>query len=394
MAGKKKESKKPVEAKSAVKTADEKRKAIDDAFAQIRKKYGDGSVMWMGDYGETLSVSTISTGSLTLDIALGVGGLPRGRIIEIFGQESGGKTTVSLHCVAEAQKAGGIAAFIDVEHSLDPEYAKILGVNINDLIVSQPDSGEQALEIMETLIRSNAIDIIVLDSVAAMTTKAEIDGDMGDSHVGLQARLMSSALRKLTSTISKTGTIAIFINQVREKIGGGPSMYGPVEVTTGGRALKFYSTIRIDVRGGERLMDDGEQYGKRTKCKVVKNKVEPPFKLAEFDMIFGKGISKVGELVDLGVTLEIIRKSGAWFYYGEERIGQGRENAKKYLLEHTEMFAEIEAKVRSQSSKITLPEEPEKETSEASGSIDIEANFVTPQEDIDDADLAFDVEDL
>jgi recombination protein RecA len=324
---------------------EERQKALASAIAQIEKDFGEGAVMFMNSKNR-MNIESTPTGSLNLDLALGIGGLPKGRIIEIYGHESGGKTTVSLHAIAEAQKSGGMAAFVDVEHALDPIYAKKLGVNVDELIVSQPDTGEQALEIMERLVRSGAIDIIVLDSVAAMVTRAEIEGEMGDSHVGQQARLMSAAMRKLTSIISKTGTAAIFINQVREKIGG----YGNPETTPGGRALKFYASVRIQVsKTSEKIMDGSEQIGVRTKCKVVKNKVAPPFKTCEFDMIYGTGISKVGEILDLSVDLEVCKKSGAWYYYDDMRLGQGRENAKKYLLDNPDLMDEIETKVREKS---------------------------------------------
>lgn len=335
-------------------TTDEKKKALEAAMAQITKQFGQGAVMYLGGEKSKLNIETISTGSLTLDIALGVGGLPKGRIIEIYGPESGGKTTVSLHAIAEAQKIGGMAAFIDVEHALDPVYAKALGVDIDNLIVSQPDTGEQALEIIEALVRSGAIDIVVLDSVAAMVTKAEIDGDMGDSFVGVQARLMSAAMRKLTSVISKSNAVAIFINQVREKIG---VIYGNPETTPGGRALKFYSSVRIEVRGGEKITEGSDQIGKRTKCKVVKNKVAPPFKSAEFDMIYGHGISKVGEILDLAVELGFVKKGGAWFSYNDMRIGQGRENSKKYLLENPDIMNELEEKIRENADSIEIEDD-------------------------------------
>lgn len=322
-------------------TPEEKKKALNAALAQIEKQFGAGSVMRMGEK-TNLNVESTPTGSIGLDIALGIGGLPKGRIVEIFGPESGGKTTVTLHAIAEVQKRGGTAAFVDVEHALDPVYAKALGVDIDQLIVSQPDTGEQALDIMELLVRSGAIDIIVLDSVAAMVTKAEIDGDMGDSFVGVQARLMSSAMKKLTAVIAKSNTVAIFINQVREKIG---IMFGNPETTPGGRALKFYSSVRIEVRKGEAIKEDGETIGARTKCKVIKNKVAPPFKSCEFDMIFGKGISRMGEVVDYAVELGFIKKSGAWFSYNDMRIGQGRENTKKFLMENEDIRLEIEEKV-------------------------------------------------
>ena len=298
-----------------------------------------------------MNVGTIHTGSLTLDIALGIGGIPKGRIIEIYGPESSGKTTVALHCVAETQKAGGTAAFIDVEHALDPVYARQLGVDIDSLLVSQPDSGEQALEIMETLARSGAIDIVVLDSVAAMVTKAEIDGEIGDSFVGVQARLMSAAMRKLTSVISKSNTVAIFINQVREKIG---VMYGNPETTPGGRALKFYASVRIEVRKGEKIVDDGEIIGYTTKCKVVKNKVAPPFKETQFDMIFGEGISRLGEIITMGEELGFIKKSGAWYSYNGERLGQGKEKTKKFLKENDDLRLEIEGKIKENMSKLDM----------------------------------------
>ncbi len=326
-----------------------RKEALDTAIAQIEKTYGKGAVMKLGQ-NTTMQVEAISTGSLSLDLALGVGGLPRGRVVEIYGPESSGKTTLALHAVAEAQKAGGEAAFIDVEHALDPVYAAALGVDIDSLLVSQPDSGEQALEIAEALVRSGAIDIIVIDSVAAMVPKAEIEGEMGDSHVGLQARLMSQALRKLTGIIGKTNTICIFINQLRQKVG---VIYGNPEVTAGGMALKYYASVRIDVRRVEALKEGGNVIGNHTRAKVVKNKVAPPFREGEFDIMFGEGISKVGELVDLGVKLEIIKKSGAWFSYKEERIGQGRDNTKKYLLEHPELAAEIEAAVRANADKLS-----------------------------------------
>ena len=329
-------------------TPEEKKKALNAAIAQIEKQFGAGSVMRMGEK-TTLDVEALPTGSIGLDMALGIGGLPKGRIIEIFGPESGGKTTVTLHAIAEAQKNGGIAAFVDVEHALDPVYAKALGVDIDQLIVSQPDTGEQALDIMEALVRSGAIDIIVLDSVAAMVTKAEIDGDMGDSFVGVQARLMSSAMKKLTAVIAKSNTVAIFINQVREKIG---IMFGNPETTPGGRALKFYSSVRIEVRKGEAIKEDGETIGARTKCKVIKNKVAPPFKTCEFDMIFGHGISRMGELVDYAVELGFIKKSGAWFSYNDMRIGQGRENTKKFLQENEDIRLEIEEKVMANAQQI------------------------------------------
>lgn len=328
--------------KAAVtKVTEGKEKALQTAMEQIEKQYGKGAVMRLGE-NAAMNVEHIRTGSLTLDLALGIGGIPRGRIIEIYGPESSGKTTVALQCVAEAQKAGGTAAFIDVEHALDPVYAKALGVDIDSLLVSQPDSGEQALEIAEALVRSGAIDIIVIDSVAALVTRAEIDGEMGDSHVGQLARLMSQALRKLTGVLSKTDCAAIFINQLRDKIG---VVYGNPETTTGGRALKFYSSVRIEVRKGEVLKDGSDMIGVRTKCKIVKNKVAPPFKTAEFDIMYGKGISHVGELVDVGVDTGVVKKSGAWFYYGETRLGQGRDNVKKLFEDNIELAKEIEEKI-------------------------------------------------
>ena len=321
--------------------AEGKEKALKTAMEQIEKQFGKGAVMRLGE-NVAMNVESIHTGSLTLDLALGIGGIPKGRIIEIYGPESSGKTTGALHCVAEAQKAGGTAAFIDVEHALDPVYAKKLGVDIDSLLVSQPDSGEQALEIAEALVRSGAIDIIVIDSVAALVTKAEIEGEMGDSHVGQLARLMSQALRKLTGALAKTDCAAIFINQLREKIG---TMYGNPETTTGGRALKFYASVRIDVRKGDQIKDGSEVIGNRTKVKIVKNKVAPPFKSAEFDIMYGEGISHVGELVDVGVETNVLKKSGAWFYYGDTRLGQGRDNVKKLLLDNPEMAKEIEDKI-------------------------------------------------
>ena len=320
----------------------EKKKALEMALGQIEKQFGKGAVMKLGDF-TAMNVEAIPTGALSLDIALGIGGIPRGRIIEIFGPESSGKTTLALHMIAEAQKLGGEAAFIDAEHALDPVYAKHLGVDIDNLIVSQPDTGEQALEIAEALVRSGAIDIIVIDSVAALVPKAEIDGDMGDSHVGLQARLMYQEIRKLASVINKSKSVIVFINQLREKIG---VMFGNPETTPGGRALKFYSSVRLDIRKIETMKQDGEVVGNRAKVKVVKNKVAPPFREAEFDIVYGKGISKVGNILDLGVNLDIVNKSGAWFSYNGERIGQGRENAKKYLEEHPNITAEIEKRVR------------------------------------------------
>lgn len=321
---------------------DAKKKALETAISQIEKAHGKGVIMRMGD-NPRLSVSAVSTGSLTLDLALGVGGVPRGRIIEIYGPESSGKTTVALHVTAEVQKKGGIAAFIDAEHALDPVYAKALGVDIDNLLVSQPDSGEQALEITEALVRSGAVDVVVVDSVAALVPQQEIDGEMGASHVGLQARLMSQALRKLSGAISKSNCVAIFINQLREKVG---VVYGNPEVTPGGRALKFYASVRIEVRKTENLKNGSESYGNRVKCKVVKNKVAPPFKIAEFDIIYGHGISKSGEILDLGVNLELIEKSGAWFSYNGQRIGQGKDNARKYLESNPETLAELEQKIR------------------------------------------------
>ena len=330
-----------VKSPAKVSETEGKEKALKTAMEQIEKQFGKGAIMRLGE-NVGMNVEAIHTGSLTLDLALGIGGIPKGRIVEIYGPESSGKTTVALHCVAEAQKAGGTAAFIDVEHALDPVYAAKLGVDIDSLLVSQPDSGEQALEIAEALVRSGAIDIIVIDSVAALVTKAEIEGDMGDSHVGQLARLMSQALRKLTGALAKTDCAAIFINQLREKIG---VAYGNPETTTGGRALKFYASVRIDVRKGEQLKDGSEIIGARTKAKIVKNKVAPPFKTAEFDIMYGTGISHVGELVDVGVETGVIKKSGAWFYYGETRLGQGRDNVKKLFSENKELAAEIEEKI-------------------------------------------------
>ena len=330
-----------VKSPAKVSETEGKEKALKTAMEQIEKQFGKGAIMRLGE-NVGMNVEAIHTGSLTLDLALGIGGIPKGRIVEIYGPESSGKTTVALHCVAEAQKAGGTAAFIDVEHALDPVYAAKLGVDIDSLLVSQPDSGEQALEIAEALVRSGAIDIIVIDSVAALVTKAEIEGDMGDSHVGQLARLMSQALRKLTGALAKTDCAAIFINQLREKIG---VVYGNPETTTGGRALKFYASVRIDVRKGEQLKDGSEIIGARTKAKIVKNKVAPPFKTAEFDIMYGTGISHVGELVDVGVETGVIKKSGAWFYYGETRLGQGRDNVKKLFSENKELAAEIEEKI-------------------------------------------------
>ena len=329
--------------KEIVMAKEDKLRALDAALSSIERSFGKGAVMKLGDPAAAMNVETVPTGSLSLDIALGMGGVPKGRIIEIYGPESSGKTTVALHMVAEVQKRGGIAGFIDAEHALDPVYARNIGVNIDELYISQPDNGEQALEITETLVRSGAVDIIIVDSVAALVPKAEIDGDMGDSHVGLQARLMSQALRKLTAVISKTNCIVIFINQLREKVG---VMFGNPETTTGGRALKFYSSIRMDVRRIESLKANGEVVGNRTRVKVVKNKIAPPFREAEFDIMFGKGISREGDILDLGVTSNVVQKSGAWFAYNGDKIGLGRENAKIYLSEHPDVMEEIEQKVR------------------------------------------------
>lgn len=322
---------------------EDKAKALESALAQIEKQYGKGSVMKLGDTAAHMNIETVPTGSLSLDIALGLGGVPKGRIIEVYGPESSGKTTVALHMVAEVQKRGGIAGFIDAEHALDPVYAKNIGVDIDNLYISQPDNGEQALEITETMVRSGAVDIVIVDSVAALVPKAEIDGDMGDSHVGLQARLMSQALRKLTAVISKSNCIVVFINQLREKVG---VMFGNPETTTGGRALKFYSSIRLDVRRIESLKQGGDIIGSRTRVKVVKNKIAPPFKEAEFDIMFGQGVSREGDVLDLAANENIIVKSGAWYAYNDVKIGQGRENAKIYLKENPDIFAEVEKKVR------------------------------------------------
>ena len=331
-----------------MKENEEKRKALDAAMGQIEKQFGKGSVMKLGEY-KAMEVEAIPTGALTLDVALGIGGIPKGRIIEIFGPESSGKTTLALHAIAESQKAGGVAAFIDAEHALDPIYARKLGVDIDNLIVSQPDTGEQALEITEALVRSGAIDIIVVDSVAALVPKAEIDGDMGDTHVALQARLMSQALRKLAGVLNKSKTAIIFINQLREKVG---VMFGNPETTPGGRALKFYASVRLDIRRVENIKQDGEVIGNRTRVKVVKNKVAPPFREAEFDILYGEGISKEGSILDLAVNLDIIvEKSGSWFSYNGERIGQGRENVKKYLKDNPKVLEEIENRIRDNYSK-------------------------------------------
>ncbi len=323
---------------------EEKLKALDAALAQIEKQYGKGSVMKLGDRSANMNIEVVPTGSLSLDLALGLGGMPRGRVIEIYGPESSGKTTVALHVVAEVQKQGGIAGFIDAEHALDPVYAEHIGVDIDNLYISQPDNGEQALEITETMVRSGAVDVIIVDSVAALVPKAEIDGEMGDSHVGLHARLMSQALRKLTGIISKSNCVVIFINQLREKVG---VMFGNPETTTGGRALKFYASVRLDVRRIETLKVSGEVVGNRTRVKVVKNKVAPPFKEAEFDIMFGKGISREGDILDLAVAHDIIQKAGAWFSYNGDKIGQGRENTKIYLSEHPDFMADVEAQVRA-----------------------------------------------
>lgn len=351
------DKKKEKNAKTAERIVDaaERKRALQAAIAQIEKQFGEGTIMLMGA-NQNLNIEHVSTGSLMLDLALGIGGLPKGRIIEVYGAESSGKTTLCLHAVAECQKAGGAAAFIDVEHALDPVYAKALGVDVDNLLVSQPDTGEQALEIIETLVRSGALDIVVLDSVAAMATQAEIDGEMGDAHVGVQARLMSQAMRKLTAAVSKTNCVAIFINQIREKIG---VMYGNPETTPGGRALKFYASVRIDVRKGEPLKNGSDVIGNRVKCKVVKNKVAPPFKTAEFDMLFGEGISKLGEIIDCAVEFAIIKKSGSWFSYDGVRIGQGKDKVKDFLRENAEVCDEIEQKVRAEFQKRSEDEQKE-----------------------------------
>lgn len=327
-----------------VTNSEEKKKALDAAIAKLEKDFGKGAVMKLGESGAHVSVETVPTGCLSLDLALGLGGVPKGRVIEVYGPESSGKTTVALHMISEVQKRGGIAGFIDAEHALDPVYAKNIGVDIDELYISQPDSGDQALEIAETMVRSGAIDIIVIDSVAALVPKQEIEGDMGDSHVGLQARLMSQALRKLTPVISKSNCVVIFINQLREKVG---VMFGNPETTTGGRALKFYASVRMDVRRIETLKQNGEIVGNRTRIKIVKNKIAPPFKEAEFDIMFGKGISKEGDILDLAVKCDLVSKSGAWFAYNGDKIGQGRENAKTYLSEHPEIMEELEQNIRA-----------------------------------------------
>ncbi len=333
--------------------SEEKKKALEAALSQIEKNYGKGSVMKLGDPENIMQIESISTGSIGLDIALGIGGLPRGRIVEIYGPESSGKTTLALHTVAEAQKTGGICGFIDAEHALDPAYARKLGVGIEDLLISQPDNGEQALEIADTLVRSGAVDVLVIDSVAALTPRAELEGEMGDSLPGLQARLMSQALRKLTGSISRSNTMVIFINQIRMKIG---VMFGSPETTTGGNALKFYASCRLDIRRIGALKDREEVIGNLTRVKVVKNKVAPPFRVVEFDILYGEGISKTGELIDLGVKAEIVEKSGSWYSYGEVRIGQGKENARKFLIDNPDMAAEIEEKIRADAGLVDIEE--------------------------------------
>ena len=378
-------------------TKEDKKAALEGALAQLKKKYGEGAVMRLGQ-NTTLNVDAIPTGSMTLDMALGIGGVPRGRIVEIYGPESSGKTTVALQIAAEAQKLDGEVAFIDVEHALDPVYAKALGVNIDDLLVSQPDCGEQALEIAEALVRSGAIDVIVVDSVAAMTTRAEIDGEMGDNHVGQLARLMSQAMRKLTSSIAKSNCVAIFINQIREKIG---VLYGNPETTPGGRALKFYSSVRIDVRKGEAIKEGSEIIGTRTKCKVVKNKVAPPFKECEFDIMYGKGISRTGEVLDLAVDLDIIKKSGSWFSYNGNKLGQGRDNVKAVLQGDAELMKEVEAKIlekkdevpalqsKKKSKKLDKAAKDAEEQADdfIDDSVQIEADDIDPMVDADNDDF-------
>ena len=376
-------AKKP-ETVTAIENPDEKRKALDTAISQIKKAKGAGSIMRLGD-NVNMNVQAIPTGSLTLDLALGIGGVPRGRIVEIYGPESSGKTTVALHIIAETQKMGGEAAFIDAEHALDPMYAKALGVNINDLLVSQPDCGEDALEITDALVRSGAIDVVVVDSVAALVPQQEIDGDMGASHVGLQARLMSQALRKLAGAIAKTNCVVIFINQLREKVG---VMYGNPEVTTGGKALKFYASVRMDVRKTENLKNGDEAYGNHVKVKIVKNKVAPPFRVAEFDILYGVGISKSSEIIEIATALEVIQKSGSWFSYNGERIGQGKENARKYIEENPALMKEIEDKIKSMKNEDLFREENEYEEEDEEGAYDL------TQEDEDDGDFSIKLTDI
>lgn len=361
-------------------TSEEKKKAIENAIAQIERNYGAGAVMRLGA-AKTYNVDAIPTGSMTLDMALGIGGVPRGRIVEIYGPESSGKTTVALQIVAEAQKMGGEVAFIDVEHALDPVYATALGVDIDSMLVSQPDSGEQALEIAEALIRSGGIDVIVVDSVAAMVTKAEIDGDMGDTHVGLLARLMSQAMRKLTASISRSNCVAIFINQVRDKIG---VVYGNPEVTPGGRALKFYSSVRIEVRKGETIKNGTDAIGTRTRCKVVKNKVAPPFKECEFDVMYGQGISRTGEVLDLAVDLNIVQKSGAWFSYNDAKMGQGRDNSKEFLKNNPDIMMEIEQKIKGESANLVMASKKDKKTAAIKAASETAKKMASVQVDPED----------
>ena len=378
-------AKKP-ETVTAIENPHEKRKALDTAISQIKKAKGAGSIMRLGD-NVNMNVQAIPTGSLTLDLALGIGGVPRGRIVEIYGPESSGKTTVALHIIAETQKMGGEAAFIDAEHALDPLYAKALGVNINDLLVSQPDCGEDALEITDALVRSGAIDVVVVDSVAALVPQQEIDGDMGASHVGLQARLMSQALRKLAGAIAKTNCVVVFINQLREKVG---VMYGNPEVTTGGKALKFYASVRMDVRKTENLKNGDEAYGNHVKVKIVKNKVAPPFRVAEFDILYGKGISKSSEIIEIATALEVIQKSGSWFSYNGDRIGQGKENARKFIEENPDIMREIEDKIKSMKNEDLFREENDADEDEDEELFDVNGE----EEDDDDGDFSIKLTDI
>ena len=378
-------AKKP-ETVTAIENPDENRKALDTAISQIKKAKGAGSIMRLGD-NVNMNVQAIPTGSLTLDLALGIGGVPRGRIVEIYGPESSGKTTVALHIIAETQKMGGEAAFIDAEHALDPLYAKALGVNINDLLVSQPDCGEDALEITDALVRSGAIDVVVVDSVAALVPQQEIDGDMGASHVGLQARLMSQALRKLAGAIAKTNCVVVFINQLREKVG---VMYGNPEVTTGGKALKFYASVRMDVRKTENLKNGDEAYGNQVKGKIVKNKVAPPFRVAEFDILYGKGISKSSEIIEIATALEVIQKSGSWFSYNGDRIGQGKENARKFIEENPDIMREIEDKIKSMKNEDLFREENDADEDEDEELFDVNGE----EEDEDDGDFSIKLTDI